>query len=244
MKKPSHQVIKIGGSILTQSVSYSQVADVILSSKDFPLVIVVSAMAGVTDQLIQTAKSSGIYNNEYIDEILASGEIISTKIMSLTFKSRKVDAIGITPLDDGWPIVTNSNFGDAMPILDLCTQNLKRLFHKTAKFDIVVLSGFLGLDLEGKITTLGRGGSDTTAVLIGHCMNWPVHLMKTAATFKAFREEIANKFKNPMTIKELKKLLVYYPGFICEKALRYIEPKDNVKISTLAEAFNGVRIHF
>jgi len=244
MKRHNYEVIKIGGSVLTEPASYSQVVDAILALGNSPLVIVVSAMAGTTDQLIQTAKSLRICNTKYVDEILAFGEIISTKIMSITFKSRKADAVGITPLDEEWPIITNSSYGDATPDLDLSNRNLKRLFHNTVNSNIVVLSGFLGRDSEGNITTLGRGGSDTTAFLIGYCLKWPVQLMKTAAAFETFRAEIATRFtkKDSITIEELKKYLVDHPGFVSDKALNYIRPEEDVTISTLTEVSKGVRI--
>lgn len=243
MDRKSYHVFKIGGSALTQPASYAQVADALLSLRKSPLVVVVSAMAGITNQLIQTAQSSGIYSRKYIDEIVAYGEIISTKIMTLTFKSKNVKAIGITPLDDEWPIITNSDFGDAMPILECCTQNLASQFRKMKGVDIVVLSGFLGRDAEGNITTLGRGGSDTTAVLIGHCMGWQVHIIKTTAALETFRENIAaGSKKDSITVDELKEFLVKNPGFVADKALKYIGPKDSVRISVLSESFDGITI--
>ena len=244
MRNHSYEVIKIGGSLLTELVSYPQVVDTILASGNSPLVIVVSAMAGTTDKLLQAAKSLRISSNKRIDEILAFGEILSTKIMSSEFKSRKVDAIGVTPFDDGWPIITDSNFGDAMPNLDLSSQRLRKLFYNTVDSNIVVFSGFLGHDSERNITTLGRGGTDTTAVLIGHCLKWRVHLIKTAGAFEAFREEMVTKFgkKDSITVEELKKLLVDHPSFVCDKALKYIRPGDGIMIGTLAKPFRGVTI--
>jgi aspartokinase len=239
-----YKIIKIGGSLLRQMISYAQVVDAILASRLFPIVVVVSAMAGMTDHLKQVAESLGITNKRDVDVILGAGEIMSTLIMSSTFSSRNVSVATVTPLDRDWPIITDSNFGDATPDEKLTATNLKRLFLKERQSDVVVFSGFLGRDSEGNLTTLGRGGSDTTAVLIGHCMGWQVNLMKVDAALRILQKDGEGRLINGLSITrtEFERFLTSHPGFVCCKALKYMESEDRVSLGALSRTVDEIAI--
>jgi aspartate kinase len=93
------------------------------------------------------------------DMLMACGEIISTVIMAQTLKSIGLRAVALTGGQAG--ILTDPRYGDAQ-ILDIDPSNLRRIL-ESGEVDAVVVAGFQGVTPEGAITTLGRGGSDTTA---------------------------------------------------------------------------------
>ena len=136
------------------------------------MVIVVSAMKGVTDQLLSAAgEISPDTPREVVDHIIGLGEEQSVRLMASALKSIGVDAVEVTPHTPSWPIVTDGNYGDAEPILEECEsrteQGVKPLIERG---QVPVVCGFVGRSLDGSITTLGRGGSDTTATLLARCL--------------------------------------------------------------------------
>ena len=136
------------------------------------MVIVVSAMKGVTDQLLSAAgEISSDTPREVVDHIIGLGEEQSVRLMASALKSIGVDAVEVTPHTPSWPIVTDGNYGDAEPILEECEsrteQGVKPLIERG---QVPVVCGFVGRSLDGSITTLGRGGSDTTATLLARCL--------------------------------------------------------------------------
>ena len=130
------------------------------------VVVVMSAMAGETDRLVQLANNAGggePDRREY-DVIVSSGEQISVSLLSIMLN--KMGHTAISLLGHQVRILTDEAHNDAK-ILDvetgLISDELKR-------GRIVVVAGFQGVDEKGHITTLGRGGSDTTAVAIAACL--------------------------------------------------------------------------
>jgi aspartate kinase len=76
------------------------------------------------------------------------------------------------PLDDDWPIITDAAFSNANPLLNECKQRIReRVLPVIEKGTVPVIAGFVGRTLDGKITTLGRGGSDTTAFILAEALN-------------------------------------------------------------------------
>lgn len=125
------------------------------------VIVVVSAMAGVTNQLVGYAKSLGGYESlaEY-DAVVATGEQITTGLLALALQQ-----IGLKSRSCmGWqvPIRTNNQFGTAI-IEDIDCDFFERCW---AEGMVPVVAGFQGITEDNRITTLGRGGSDTTAVAI------------------------------------------------------------------------------
>lgn len=130
------------------------------------VVVVVSAMAGVTDQLIGYCRSVTPRPNprEY-DAVVATGEQISSGLMALALEQRGLNARSW----QGWqvPIRTDAVHNRAR-ILEI---DPKRLLARLDKGEVAVLAGFQGLTDDGTITTLGRGGSDTSAVALAAALN-------------------------------------------------------------------------
>lgn len=154
-------VQKYGGSSVGTTEKIKNIAQSIVKRKDenTDLVIVVSAMGGTTDDLI--ALSKGITeepDKRELDALLSTGEIISSALLAMAIKDLGYDAISYTAHQIG--IQTSGQYGKAL-IKDIQEKKIKKSL-KEGK--IVIVAGFQGINGEGDITTLGRGGSDTTAV--------------------------------------------------------------------------------
>lgn len=130
------------------------------------LVVVLSAMAGVTDNLIELAiQITQSPVKRELDVLLATGEQTTAALMAMVLSSMGYSAQSL--LGHQAEVVTDCTFGNAR-ILDIGTGRIKELLEKRM---IVIVAGFQGCDQEGNITTLGRGGSDTSAVAIAAALN-------------------------------------------------------------------------
>lgn len=158
-------VKKFGGSSVATTQKIINIAQRILRERhaDDEIVVVVSAMGDTTDDLIALAK--GIHATPYdytreMDMLLTTGEQVTIALLAMAFKSLGVDAISITGALAG--IKTNSVHTKGK-IMDIDPQRIKA---ELAKGRIVVVAGFQGCDDIGDPVTLGRGGSDTSAVAL------------------------------------------------------------------------------
>jgi len=128
--------------------------------KGYDVIVIVSAMAGETNRLVSLVGDvSKLYDAREYDAIVSSGENASAGLLALTLQTMGVSARSW----QGWqvPLMTNSTHGSAR-ILEIPTQNLNEKF--LDGMQVAVVAGFQGLTKEGRVSTLGRGGSDTTAV--------------------------------------------------------------------------------
>ena len=124
------------------------------------VIAIVSAMAGQTDGLVDLVeKTSQFYDAREYDTVTSAGEIVTSGLVALTLQRMNVPARSWL----GWqvPVVTNSAHGAAR-IDSIETRNLLDRF--AAGMKVAVVAGFQGISPEGRVTTLGRGGSDTSAV--------------------------------------------------------------------------------
>ncbi|MYG41945.1 MAG: aspartate kinase [Rhodobacteraceae bacterium] len=124
------------------------------------VIVIVSAMAGETNKLVETVNSvSSFFDAREYDAVVSSGENVTSGILSLILQDMDIPARSW----QGWqvPITTSSTHSSAR-IMDICTQNVKAKFDEGLK--VAVVAGFQGISEENRITTLGRGGSDLTAV--------------------------------------------------------------------------------
>ncbi len=154
-------VMKFGGTSVGSIDKIKNVANIVEKQlNDKKLIVVLSAMSGVTNKMqeyIDEIDSNEIIEN---DLILTSGEAVSVGLLSAILKKRNIKSIPLL----GWqiPIITDSNHQKAK-IMNI-DQNRVDQFLKD--YDVIVVAGFQGVDMDGNITSLGRGGSDTTAVAI------------------------------------------------------------------------------
>lgn len=156
-------VVKFGGSSVADNEKLRIVAEKVIKlyEEDNNIVVVVSAQGKTTDKLIQEAKElSSKPNGREMDTLLSVGEQISASKLSILLNELGYDAISLT----GWQagIHTNQEFQNAKIEYIDTNAILKELQAKK----IVVITGFQGQDDNKNITTLGRGGSDTTAVAL------------------------------------------------------------------------------
>ncbi|MEM2872695.1 MAG: ACT domain-containing protein [Nitrososphaerales archaeon] len=174
MEKPII-VVKFGGSVLMNEENLKKAADMIKSEveKGSRLVLVVSALKGQTDELLNLAnKVAPDVSLSYLDEILAMGEKTSARIMSAALASKGLNPYLIDTESPHWPIITDDKHGDANPLLDETSRAIEeKLIPVIESGKIPVICGFIGKSKTDKVTTMGRGGSDTTAVLLGSCLN-------------------------------------------------------------------------
>lgn len=156
-------VQKYGGTSVGDLGRIANVARRVASYKDkgADLVVVVSAMAGETDRLINLAKQiSPTPNERELDVLVSTGEQVTISLLAMTLESMGYKAKSYC----GWqiPLRTDSAFGSAR-----VTEVLRESIDKDLKDGkIVIVAGFQGVDENGDITTLGRGGSDTSAVAV------------------------------------------------------------------------------
>lgn len=167
-------VQKYGGTSVADKEKLELVIKKILSAvkEGNKVVVVVSAQGKTTDALINKANEycDKTYNKE-MDLLLSTGEIQTVALLTMMLKNKGYDAIGLTGGQAG--IITDSNFSNAKIKMVMQENIIKHL--ESGK--IVIVAGFQGIDKFGHITTLGRGGSDLSAVAI-------------AASLKAIRCEI------------------------------------------------------
>ncbi len=130
------------------------------------VVVILSAMAGVTDDLIEMAQEvTSSPERRELDVLLATGEQTTAALLAITLQAMKFPAQSL--LGYQAEVITDCSFGNAR-IVDIGANRIKDLLKDR---NIVVVAGFQGCDPDGNITTLGRGGSDTSAVAIAATLN-------------------------------------------------------------------------
>ena len=163
-------VQKYGGSSVADVNKIGLVADKVVQAKraGHDVVVVVSAMGKTTDQLLELAKSvshagpSGVIDppRRELDMLLSTGERVSMALLSIAIHARGAEAISFTGSQSG--IITNDRHFDAR-IIEVRPH---RIEDELARGRIVIVAGYQGMSYKREITTLGRGGSDTTAVAL------------------------------------------------------------------------------
>lgn len=231
-------VVKFGGSSLADHERMLKAAMAVVneSKKGTKIAVVVSAMGKTTDQLLTTAKntSNGKLEKHELDDILSMGERTSIRLFAAALRNNGADACYFDPMDDKWPIVTDNNFQNANPIVRECEKNISEtVLPLVEKGTIPVIAGFVGKTKDGKITTLGRGGSDTTAFLMGQGINANQIVLVTDADgiMSSDPKLIAQpKLLATINVNTLVGLADSGAKFIHSKALKY-KPKDiDVKV--------------
>ncbi|MGB9614844.1 MAG: aspartate kinase [Fervidobacterium sp.] len=156
-------VQKYGGSSVADVEKIRNVANRIVNkvSEGYKVVVVVSAMGKTTDQLISLAKSvSSRPDERELDMLLVTGEQASCALVTMALKDLGVRAISLNAFQA--KVLTTKHHTNAR-ILDISTSHLKEYLNQ---FEVVVVTGFQGITDDGHFTTLGRGGSDTSAVAL------------------------------------------------------------------------------
>lgn len=156
-------VQKFGGTSVGTIEKIKAVAKKVVDRKEQgnDMVVVVSAMGKTTDELISMAKQiSPNPNKRELDALVSTGEQISIALLSMAFHELGYDSISLTGFQAG---IKTDGHHTKNRITDIDLRNVKRHLNEGR---IVVVAGFQGINEKGDITTLGRGGSDTTAVAL------------------------------------------------------------------------------
>jgi aspartate kinase len=155
-------VMKFGGTSVADLDRIANAAAKVQKEVDrgYDVIVIVSAMSGKTNELVKWVnETSPFYDAREYDAVVASGENVTAGLMALRLQEMGIPARSW----QGWqvPIQTTSQHGAAR-FLEIPRENIDRKFAEGMK--VAVVAGFQGVTTEGRITTLGRGGSDTTAV--------------------------------------------------------------------------------
>jgi aspartate kinase len=156
-------VHKYGGTSVGTLERIAEVADKVHASRRAgnSVVVVVSAMSGETDRLLAMARAiDSRPNPRELDVLLSTGEQVTIALLSMCLESKGCPARSYT---GGQVHIRTDNVHNKARILDI---DHRRVAKELAEGRVVVVAGFQGIDEDGNITTLGRGGSDTTAVAL------------------------------------------------------------------------------
>jgi aspartate kinase len=160
-------VAKFGGTSLGSGDRIERAADTVAKAVEqgHEVAIVASAMGSTTDELLDEITFEAADTDRA--EIVSMGERTSVRMLKAALSARDVDATFVEPGSEAWPIITDE-YGEVD-----AEETLKRAEALADELDHVVpvITGFLAQTIDGKVTTLGRGGSDTTAVMLGKFMD-------------------------------------------------------------------------
>ena len=166
-------VHKYGGTSVGTLEKIKKIAKRVILEKEngYEMVVVVSAMGKTTDHLVEMSKEiSKNPSRRELDLILSTGEQVSLALLSMAFQELGYDAIALTGFQAG---IKTYGPHTKNKILDIDSDKIQNYL---SQGKIVVVAGFQGINDEGDITTLGRGGSDTTAVALAAKLNCPCHI--------------------------------------------------------------------
>ncbi len=156
-------VQKYGGTSVADIERIKDVARRVIRSKkpDQGLVVVVSAMEGTTDDLIRRAEEiTPVPSEREMDQLISTGEQISAALLTMAIQYAGFPAVSLTGIQVG--ILTDDSHTKAR----IFKIDPRKIFELLDQDTIVVVAGFQGINLKKDVTTLGRGGSDTTAVAL------------------------------------------------------------------------------
>jgi len=161
-------VQKFGGSSVANADKMKNVANRVIKCRQNgnAVVVIVSAMGDTTDELIHLARQiTERPSQREMDRLLSTGEQVSIAILTMAIQASGVDAVSLTGSQVG--IITEGMHTKAK----IARVNTDRILKELGDNRIVVIAGFQGIDANGDVTTLGRGGSDTTAVAIAAALH-------------------------------------------------------------------------
>ncbi len=238
IKNRKRIVVKFGGSSLADHERILRAVTAVAkeAKKGTQIVVIVSAMGKTTDTLFHAAKNSsnGRLHKKDLDEILAMGERTSIRIIAAALKAQGVNSRYIDPHDPEWPIITDDLFSDANPILNICYERAKQNVLPLIENGIIpVIAGFVGRTKDNRVTTLGRGGSDTTAFILAKAFEADELILVTDVDgiMSADPKVIANpKLLSEINVNTLVGLADSGTKFIHRKALGYKEASVRVRL--------------
>ena len=230
-------VVKFGGTSVGNGSRIKKAAQSVVNEymKGNQVVVVVSAVNKTTDDLIglsNEAIGAGLTDKQKA-EIMAMGELTSARLFSATIESLGVKSEFIDPYNELWPIITDSNSLEAKIDFKTTDKKIEGIRMLVNQGVIPVICGFLGKGPSGEITTLGRGGSDITAFLIGHCLdaNEVIIVTDVEGVMSTDPNKIEDaQLLDEISVEELRDLATHGAQVLHPHALKYKDPLITAKI--------------
>ena len=245
-------VAKFGGTSVGDGSRIKKAAQSVVNEymKGNQVVVVVSAVNKTTDELIglsDEAVGTSLTDKQKA-EIMAMGELTSVRLFSATIESLGVKSEYIDPYHELWPIVTDSNSLEASIDFNTTTKKAEGIRNLVSQGIIPVVCGFLGQGPSGEVTTLGRGGSDITAFLLGHCLDASEVVIVTDV--EGVMSTDPNKIEeaqllDEISVEEMRDLATHGAQVLHPHALKYKDPSISAKIINFAHgdlSSKGTRI--
>ena len=230
-------VVKFGGTSVGDGARIKKAAQSVVKEymKGSKVVVVVSAVNKTTDELIGLSDEAigDCLTDKQKAEIMAMGELTSARLFSATVESLGVKSEFIDPYNELWPIITDSNYLEANIDFNNTKKNAEGILRLVNQGIIPVICGFLGKSSNDNITTLGRGGSDITAFLVGHCLDANEVIIVTDVD--GVMSTDPNKIKSAelldeISVEEMRDLATHGAQVLHPHALKYKDPLITAKI--------------
>ena len=230
-------VAKFGGTSIGNGQRIRKAAQSIVNAymEGKKVVVVVSAINKTTDDLVAIADESigKEVTEKQLAEILSMGERTSIRVFSSVLESLGVKSEYIDPSHDLWPVITDDNYGKAQIDFERTEEQAQGLLGLLDQGIIPVVCGFLGRTENGEVTTLGRGGSDVTAFLLGHCLNADNVIIVTDVdgVMSTDPRKINEAEKlDYISVEEMRDLATHGAQVLHPHALRFKDPEIKAKI--------------
>ena len=230
-------VAKFGGTSIGNGQRIRKAAQSIVNAymEGKKVVVVVSAINKTTDDLVAIADESigKEVTEKQLAEILSMGERTSIRVFSSVLESLGVKSEYIDPNHDLWPVITDDNYGKAKIDFERTEEQSQGLLGLLEQGIIPVICGFLGKTENGEVTTLGRGGSDVTAFLLGHCLKADNVIIVTDVdgVMSTDPRKINEAEKlDYISVEEMRDLATHGAQVLHPHALRFKDPEIKAKI--------------
>ncbi|MEM0097260.1 MAG: hypothetical protein QXY52_00125 [Conexivisphaerales archaeon] len=249
-------VLKMGGSVLTDPNQIKNAVETIkkIYAEGNSVVVVVSAMKGETNRLDDIADKLKISAGSDRAEIISMGERVSARIMVSTLKANGIDAVLVDPMLPDWPVFSNGSYLDADVDMEMTKKATEeKIVPMLRQGKVPIVCGFIGVNDKGEIQTLGRGGSDTTAVVLGACLK-----AKEVVLFKDVGIAMSGDPKKAQNVKAIQELdadealalsaggsgLIHYKAFkYLDGIIRITSLEDGLNSGTIINPSNGMGVN-
>lgn len=245
-------VAKFGGTSVGNGSRIKKAAQSVVNEymKGNQVVVVVSAVNKTTDELIGLSDEAigASLTDKQKAEIMAMGELTSVRLFSATIEALGVKSEYIDPYNELWPIVTDSHSLEANIDFNTTKKKVDGIRNLVNQGIIPVVCGFLGQGPSGEVTTLGRGGSDITAFLLGHCLdaNEVVIVTDVEGVMSTDPNKIEEaELLEQISVEEMRDLATHGAQVLHPHALKYKDPSISAKIINFAHgdlSVKGTRI--
>ncbi len=239
-------MVKFGGSVLKDGHGIRKAAEQVKAEtlKGNRVVVVVSALKGVTDHLLEATEAIDPNTpTSVIDHIIRLGEEQSTRLVSSALNLLGVESEEFTVDTPSWPLITDDNFGDAEPLLEECQMAVNIGLKPVIERGITpVVSGFVGRSTTGEITTLGRGGTDTTATVLSKCLDADelILVKDVGGVYSADPKQVEGaEMLDVLSTEEAYQLSSSGAKVLHDKVFRHKNPELGIRLISTGEDLSG-----